>query len=124
VEPGQQLGRGLAAAVAVAAAEAGHAGLAKPGGGLWGGVVDQEGQRDRRGEPVEHGLGSGPVRVQEGAELVAGRGAGTQVVLAQPHQSLQLLQARVGWAQPAQPVPVGAQVVGELVAVAGIGLCP
>jgi hypothetical protein len=62
------------------------------------------------------------VRLQQGAELVASRGAGPHVVLTQPHQSLQLLEAHVGWVQPAQPVPVGAQVVGQLVAVARIGL--
>jgi hypothetical protein len=56
--------------------------------------------------------------------LVAGRGAGPQVVLAQPHQGLELLEARVRAVQPAKPVPVSAQVVGQLVAVAGVGLGP
>jgi hypothetical protein len=64
------------------------------------------------------------VRLQQGAELHAGRGAGAHVVLAQPHQGLQLLEAHIGWVQPAQPVPVGAQGVSQLVAVAGIGLGP
>ena len=64
------------------------------------------------------------MRLEQGAELVAGRGAGPHMVLTQPHQSLQLLEACVGWVQPAQPMPVGTQIVGELVAVAGIGLRP
>jgi hypothetical protein len=64
------------------------------------------------------------VRLQQGAELVAGRGAGPHVVLAEPHQGLEFLEARVGPIQPAEPVPVGAQVVSQLVAVAGVGLGP
>ena len=60
--------------------------------------------------------------LEQGAELVAGRGAGAHVVFPQPHQRLQLLEAQVRWVQPAQPVPIGTQVIGELVAVAGIGL--
>jgi hypothetical protein len=64
------------------------------------------------------------VCLQQGAELHAGRGAGPQVVLAQPHQGLELLEARVGAIQPAEPVPVGAQVVGQLIAVAGVRLGP
>jgi hypothetical protein len=46
------------------------------------------------------------------------------VILAQPHQALELLEARVGAIQPAQPVPIGAQIVGQLVAVASVGLGP
>ena len=46
------------------------------------------------------------------------------MILAQPHQGLELLQARVGPVQPAEPVPVGAQVVGQLVAVTSVGLGP
>jgi hypothetical protein len=64
------------------------------------------------------------VRLEQGAELIAGRGAGPHMVLTQPHQSLELLEAHLGWVQPAQPMPVGPQVVGQLVAVAGIGLGP
>jgi hypothetical protein len=122
LESGQQLSRGLAAAVAVAAAEACHARLAEPVSGLRGRIVGQEGERDRRRQPEEHRFGARPMRLQQGAELVACRGPGTHVVLTQPHQSLQLLEACVGWVQPAQPVPVGAQVVSQLVAVTRIGL--
>jgi hypothetical protein len=64
------------------------------------------------------------VRLQQGAELVAGRGAGPHVVLAEPHQGLEFLEARVGPIQPAQPVPVGPQVVSQLVAVTSVGLGP
>jgi hypothetical protein len=46
------------------------------------------------------------------------------MILAQPHQGLELLQAWVGPIQPTEPVPIGAQVVGQLVAVAGVGLGP
>jgi hypothetical protein len=42
------------------------------------------------------------MRLQQGTKLHVGRGAGPQVVLAQPHQGLELLQARVGPIQPAQ----------------------
>jgi hypothetical protein len=74
----------------------------------WGRVVGQEGERDRRREPEEHRLGSGPVRLQQGAELHAGRGAGPHVVLTQPHQAWSSGGLCRG-VQPAQPMPVGAQ---------------
>ena len=60
--------------------------------------------------------------VQQRAELVAGRGLGRNMVVAQPDQGLQLTGDRVGRLESAQPMAVGAQVVGELVAVAGVGL--
>jgi hypothetical protein len=44
------------------------------------------------------------------------------VVLTQPDQGLQLPQPWIQRLQPAQPVAVGAQVVGQLVAVPRIGL--
>jgi hypothetical protein len=76
-QPGQEFGGWLAAPVGVAAAERGQAGLAEPGGRLWGWIVGQEGQRDVAGQLAEHGLGSGPVGVQQRAQLVAGGGAST-----------------------------------------------
>jgi hypothetical protein len=66
--------------------------------------------------------GPGPVVAEHRPQLVGGGGAGADLVLAEPDQGLQLAQAGVGGFEPAQPVPVGAQVIGELVAVAGIGL--
>ena len=60
--------------------------------------------------------------IKQRAELVAGRGPGRDVVVAQPYQRLQLTGGRVHRLEPAQPVAVGAQVVGQLVAVAGVGL--
>ena len=111
-----------AAAVGVAAAERGQLGLVELGGGLRGGELGQEGQGDLGGEPEEQLLGAGPVSVQERAELVAGRGLGGNMVIAQPDQRLQLAGDRVHRLQPAQPVAVGTQVVRELVAIARIGL--
>jgi hypothetical protein len=46
------------------------------------------------------------------------------IILAQPHRGLELLEAGVGPVQPAEPVPVGAQVVSQLVAVTSVGLGP
>jgi hypothetical protein len=106
----------------VAAAEGGQAGLAEPGGRLGGWIVGQEGQRDVAGQLAEHGLGFGPVGVQQRAQLVAGSGASTNVVLTQPDQGLQLPQPWIEGLEPAQPVAVGAQIVSQLVAVTRIGL--
>ncbi|MGH3972194.1 MAG: hypothetical protein ACRDS9_02545 [Pseudonocardiaceae bacterium] len=39
---------------------------------------------------VEQGLGPWPMRIEQCAELVARRGLGGDVVIAQPHQALQL----------------------------------
>ena len=60
--------------------------------------------------------------VQQRPQLVAGGGASTDVVLTQPDQGLQLPQPWIERLEPAQPVPVGAQVVRQLVAVTRIGL--
>jgi hypothetical protein len=62
------------------------------------------------------------VGLQQRAELVAGRDLGLDVVLAQPHQGLELAGGVVQRLQSPQPVAVGAQVLGQLVAVTRIGL--
>jgi hypothetical protein len=62
------------------------------------------------------------VRVEQGGKLVGGGGASADVVFAEPGQALQFGEADVGGLKPAQAVAVGAQVVGEFVAVAGVGL--
>jgi hypothetical protein len=67
-------------------------------------------------------LGAGPVGIQQRAELVAGRGLGRDLVVTQPHQGLQLAGDPVHRLESAQPVAVGAQVLSQLVAVAGVGL--
>jgi hypothetical protein len=108
----------------MSAAEGRHAGLAEAGGCLWGGVGLQEGQGDLGAEPREDLPGAGPMSLQQGAELVAGGGLGLYVVFAQPDQGLELAGGGVQGSQSAQPVAVGAQVVGQLVAVAGVGLGP
>jgi hypothetical protein len=100
-EPLQKLGGVAASTVGVAAAERGQPGLGELGGGLWGRELGQERQSDLGGEPTEDVLGAGPVGVQQRAELVAGGGLGRDVVVAQPHQGLQLAGHRVGWFQPA-----------------------
>jgi hypothetical protein len=92
----------------VAAAEGGQAGLAEPGGRLWGWIVGQEGERDVAGQLAEHGLGSGPVGVQQRAQLVAGGGASADMILTQPDQGLQLPQPWIQGLESAQPVAVGA----------------
>jgi hypothetical protein len=106
----------------VPAAERRQRVLVEPGSGLRRRVGLQEGQGDLGGEPEEDPLGAGPVGVQQRAELVAGRGLGLEVVVAQPDQGLQLAGAGVHRLEPAQPVAVGARVLGQLVAVAGVGL--
>ena len=84
----------------MAAAEPGQAGLAEPGGCLWGWIVGQEGQRDVAGQLAEHGLGPGPVGVQQRAQLVAGGGASPDMILTQPDQGLQFPQAWIeGWSR-------------------------
>jgi hypothetical protein len=60
--------------------------------------------------------------VQQRPQLVAGGGASADVVLTQPDQGLQRPQPWIEGLEPAQPVPVGAQVVRQLVAVTRIGL--
>jgi hypothetical protein len=74
----------------VSPAEGSQAGLAEPGRRLRGRVGIQERQSDLGAEPGEDLLGAGPVGVQQGAELVAGRGLGCQVIVTQPRQRLQL----------------------------------
>jgi hypothetical protein len=64
------------------------------------------------------------VGLQQRTELVAGGGLGLDVVLAQPHQGLELAGGFVRGLQPPQPVAVGAQVVDQLVAVTRVGLGP
>jgi hypothetical protein len=68
----------------VAPAERGQAALSQPFGCLGRRVALQEGQRDRAVQAGEDGLGARPVGIQQGAELVGGRGLGLQVVVAQP----------------------------------------
>lgn len=59
---------------------------------------------------------------EQGAELVAGRRACANVVIAQAHEGLKFSQAAVDRHEAAQAVAVGAQVVGEFIAVTRIGL--
>lgn len=117
-----QLSGRFAAAVGVPLAERGHPGIPEMAGSLRGRVVGEERQGDRRGQGSEQVTRSGPVRVQGGGELVDRGGPGADLVITQPDQCLQFAESRVHWFQPAQPVPVGTQVVGQLVAVTGIGL--
>jgi hypothetical protein len=122
LEPLEQLGRAAAAAVGMPAAERGQLLFVELGSGLRGRELGQKGEGDLGGEPEQDLLGAWPVGIQQRAELVAGRGPGRDVVVAQPDQRLQLPGGRVHRLEPAQPVAVGAQVVGQLVAVAGVGL--
>jgi hypothetical protein len=64
------------------------------------------------------------VGVQQGAELVAGRDLGLDVVLAEPHQGLEFAGGILQRLQPPQSMAVGAQVVGQPVAVARSDLAP
>jgi hypothetical protein len=62
------------------------------------------------------------VGLQQGAELVGGSGLGLQVVGAQARDGLQVTGGGIGGLQAAQPVAIGAQGVGQLEAVTGVGL--
>ena len=55
------------------------------------------------------------MRIEQRAKLVARRGLGSDVVIAQPHQALQLAYSGIDGLQAAQSVAIGAQVIGELV---------
>lgn len=89
MEPLEQLGRAAAAAVGMPAAERGQLVFVELGGGLRGRELGQKGEGDLGGEPEEDLLGAWPVGIQQRAELVAGRGPGRDVVVAQPYQRLQ-----------------------------------
>jgi hypothetical protein len=121
-QPDEQLGGAAAAAVGVPTAEGRQASLAEPCGCLRRRVGLEEGQGDLRGQPGEDRLGAGPVVVQQSTELVTGGSLGLDVVLAQPYQGLEFAGGIVQGIKSPQPVAVGAQVVGQLVAVARIGL--
>jgi hypothetical protein len=123
-KPCQQLGGAVATTVGVAPAEGRQPCLTQPGGCLWGRVGLQEGQSDLRSQPGKDLLGTGPVGLQQRTELVAGRDLGLDVVLAQPDQGLKLPGGLVQRLQPPQPVAIGAQLVGQLVAVTRVGLGP
>jgi len=62
------------------------------------------------------------VRIERRDQLVDRGRAGTDLVIAQPDQDLQLTQPGIHRFQTTQPMPVGAQVVGQLVAVSRVGL--
>ena len=121
-QPLEELGRCAAAAIGVAAAEHGEAGFAEAGSGLGGRVVVEERQGDGGTEPGEDGVGAWPVRLEQRVELVGGSGAGGDVVVAHPHQRLELTGDRVEWSQTPKAVSVSAKVVGQHVAVGGVGL--
>jgi hypothetical protein len=92
----------------MAPAERGQPALSQPLGCLGCRVALQEGQGDRAVEAGEDGLGAGPVGLQQGAELVGGRGLGRQMIVAQPCQGLQVTSGSVQGSQPVQPMAVGA----------------
>jgi hypothetical protein len=71
-QPGQQLGRWLAAAVGVAAAERRQADLAEPGGGLRGRIVGQEGQVAKNDDgTARHLRDSGDAPIEQAAKPAA-----------------------------------------------------
>ena len=84
-------------------------------------------QGDLRSQRPEQVPRPRPVRVERRGELVDRRGAGTDLVIAQPHQRSQLTQARFGRFETTQAVPVGAQIDSQLITVTRVGLrtrCP
>ena len=86
------------------------------------GVPLQEGHGDVAVQIGEDRLAAGPVLVQQRGELVDGGDLGLDVVGPLAGEGLQVEGGLLGWLQPRQQVAVGAQVVGELHAVAGVGL--
>jgi hypothetical protein len=108
----QDPGRG-AATVAIGGQPGAQAAVGQPGGGLGGGEGGQEGQADRRVKVGEQPDRAGKHRAQVGAELVAQRDPALDQVSA---GSDRRGQGEGGWrvgVQRLQPVPVGAQGIGE-----------
>ncbi len=60
--------------------------------------------------------------LEQGSQLVGGGDLGAHVVIAHADDGLQLGSRGAERFEPAEPVPFGAQVVGQLVAVAGVAL--
>jgi hypothetical protein len=121
-QPVQQLGRGLAAAVAVLDQERGHPLLAQVAGRGGGGVPGQEFEADRRLDVGEDGRGARPVRLQQRGQLVSGGDPHLDQVIAGAHhgaQRLCLVAIRGGGGQPVIAQP---QVLGDDRGVPGIGL--
>jgi len=106
----------------VAAQEGRQASFAEPGGAVGCRVALTEGERDLRVEPSEDRFGARPVLVQQRRELVGSGDPCGELVVTQPHERLQLAGLAVKRLESPQPLSVGAQVVGEPVRVAGVGL--
>ena len=118
----QELRGGAAAAVAVLDAERRHPLLAQVRGGGRGGVAGEELQADWRLDVGEDDPGAGPVRVQQGGELVGGRDPHLHQVTAGPHDGAQrfcLVGVGGGGFQLVRPQP---QVLGDHGGVPGVGL--
>lgn len=62
------------------------------------------------------------MRFEGRRELVDGRGSGADLVVAQTDESLKLTQPGLDRVEAAKAMPIGAQVVGQLVTIAGVGL--
>jgi hypothetical protein len=120
-QPLEKFGWGAPSGVGVASGEHGHARLTEAGGGGWSRVFLQEGQGYLRVQPSEDASRSGPVPAQQGGQLVGGGHLRLNLVGSHPARRLQL---GGGGVEGLEAVPVGAQLVGQLVAVAGVGLGP
>jgi hypothetical protein len=58
--------------------------------------------------------------VEEGGQLIAGGDSGLDLIVAAADQGLEVARDLAEWLQAAQPVTIGAQEVGQAVAVAGV----
>lgn len=112
-QSGEQHGGRAAAGVAVLDAERGHALFPEAGGGRGGGIAGEELQGDGRLDVGEHGLGAGPVRVQQCGELVGRGDAGAHEVIAGTYYGAQRLGLRRVGRGGAQLVLTQPQVLGD-----------
>ncbi len=102
--------------------ESGQPSRPEPGRGVRRRVALQKVQGNVGGEVGEDGQRSWPVRIEQRLELIGGGNPGLDVIVAHPNQGLQLAGHRIHGPQPAQAAAVGAQIIGQAIAVPRVRL--
>ena len=103
-------------------AEGCHALGAEASGAIRGGVALDEGQCDGRVDVGEDGGGAGPVRVQNGSQLIGELYARGHEVVAPAHEGAQRADLGGLRGQGLEAVAVGAQQIGQQERVGGVAL--